>query len=410
MAQLGKARRWTAFGPAIIVGSVVLGPGTIFSSTRVGCEFGYQLAWVVVAAAVLMIGMTALAARLGTELDETPCAELARRLGRAPAALVGIVLFLVIACFQFSNNIGIVAALRPLLGDSRALSIAVLIALNLLAGLAVFGLRRLYRPIEVLMKLLVLAMLVGFVGNLFLARPSVAATAGGLVPRLPAGTTLSVLALVATTFSVSAAFFTAYLVRAKGWKRGDAERGLWDSILGISVLGALTLVILTTAAAVLHGRVAPGELESVADVARVFEPMFGPASQALFCVGLLAGSFSSFLVNVMIGGTVLSDGLGLGGDLDGRWPRAFTAAALGVGMLVALMIEAAGFSSVRPILIAQALTVTEMIRLRRLRFCCGHAPGPESGFIGRTVEPGWRGGEDLVPVRRNADGMLELRR
>ena len=122
-------------------------------------------------------------------------------------------------------------------------------------------------------------------------------------------------------------------------------------------------------------RVAPGELESVADVARVFEPMFGPASQALFCVGLLAGAFSSFLVNVMIGGTVLSDGLGLGGDLDGRWPRAFTAAALGVGMLVALMIEAAGFSPVRLILFAQALTVLGNPVLAAVLMWLGTRPG-----------------------------------
>ena len=40
----------------------------------------------------------------------------------------------------------------------------------------------------------------------------------------------------------------AYLVRAKGWQRADLSRGLVDSAVGITVLCALTLTILWTAA------------------------------------------------------------------------------------------------------------------------------------------------------------------
>ena len=107
-----KGRGLAAIGPAIIVASIVLGPGSIVTSSQVGADFGYDLTWVVVIAAALMLGMVALAARLGVSFDGSICDEIAARAGRPVAVLVGVVLFLVVACFQFSNNVAIVAALE----------------------------------------------------------------------------------------------------------------------------------------------------------------------------------------------------------------------------------------------------------------------------------------------------------
>ncbi|MAB88929.1 MAG: manganese transporter [Planctomycetes bacterium] len=347
-------------GPAIIVGSVVLGPGTILAATKTGCAFGYDLVWLVGGVGLLMFGMTALSARLGVTCEGTPCDELARHAGRPVAALVGVVLFLVVACFQFSNNIGVLAAITPFVDGTGSWPIAVLVGLNVAVILALFRFRRLYRPVEVLMKALVLLMVVGFAGNMIIVRPSLSATAGGLVPRLPETTGagfVPVIGLVATTFSVAGAFFQAYLVRKRGWTAANLRQGLVDSAVGIGVLAAVTAMIMITSAAVLHGSVAPGDLKGADHVAHVLEPLLGGGAKALFCVGLMAGALSSFLVNAMIGGTVLSDGLGLGSDVDGRWPRLFTVAALLVGMGVAIPVHQSGQKPVDLIVFAQALTV-----------------------------------------------------
>lgn len=381
-ARLPEAlRRRSGLGPALIVGSVVLGPGSILSASRVGCEFAYDLGWVLVGAAVLMAATTALAARLGVTLPCTPCEAVARRAGRLPAALVGIVLFAVVACFQFSNNVGVLAGLAPLVPLGQVGASAVLVALNALTIAAVLGFRRLYGPLEKTMKIAVGVMAVGFLGNLGLAGPSVSRAAAGLVPSWPEGARgaalVGVTALVGTTFSVAAAFYQAYLVRAKGWSRADMRRGTVDSILGIAVLGSLTLVIMTTAAAVLHGRVEGSELRSAADVARLLEPSFGPGAKALFCSGILAGAFSSFLVNAMVGGTVLADGLGLGGEVDGLWARRLTVAALVAGMVVALFVQQAGAPPVRLILVAQSLTVLGNPLLAGILLWLAARPGPD---------------------------------
>ncbi len=67
-------------GPAIIVAAIVLGPGSILTSSRVGSQFGYAALPVLALATILMIAMVALAARIGVIYDNSPCDQLAARL------------------------------------------------------------------------------------------------------------------------------------------------------------------------------------------------------------------------------------------------------------------------------------------------------------------------------------------
>lgn len=364
-----------SLGPAIIVASIVLGPGSILTSSKVGCQYGYDMIWVLVVAVVLMMGMTGLAAYLGALCRGTLCQELADRWGRPAAATVGILMFVIIACFQVSNNMAVVATVEALLEPSEPAGtsvpssdwvattwkIGVLLVLNTILIASLFGLKNLYRPLERLMMVMVLAMLLGFGANLFFVRPSLPATLGGLVPHLPAQDTdtalLALLGLVATTFSVAGAFYQSYLVREKGWGHDQVGTGMWDSIIGIATLGIVSLIIMLTSAAALHGVVPVDELKNVNDVARQLEPLFGPAAAGLFTAGLFAAALSSFLGNALIGGTILSDGLGWGASMQQAWPRRFTIAALATGAGVASYAVLADQNPVSIILLAQALTV-----------------------------------------------------
>lgn len=163
--------------------------------------------------------------------------------------------------------------------------------------------------------------------------------------------------MVGTTFSVAGAFYQAYLVREKGWTHDDRRRGFHDSLVGIAILGGISLVIMMTSAAVFYGKDSAPTLESAADVAVQLEPLFGTWAKVIFSIGIFAGALSSFLVNAMIGGHILSDCLGLGGKLDQKWPRILTTLALVIGLVVALLAVGTGMSRVGLIVFAQALTV-----------------------------------------------------
>jgi len=384
-------------GPAVIVASVVLGPGSILSSSKVGAAYGLSMVWVLLLAAGLMMGMVALGARLGVVLNGTMCDELAARIGRPFAAVVGLTVFLICAGFQFGNNLGVLAAIDPWLeamagehgaGSRLTVSRVALLLLNAAIVIFLFGLRRLYKPIERLMMLLVGLMILAFFGNfVFLlfwgsgpdADAVRAETSSASVPT--SQPVFAVLGLIGTTFSVAGAFYQAYLVREKGWGLDDVKRGLIDSVAGIAMLGATTLVIMLTAAMAFYGHNV--ELKSVTDVSRQLEPLFGPGAVVLFSLGIFAGAFSSFLVNAMIGGAMLSDGLGLGGNMDSKGTRIFTTVALLLGMLVAMFVPSD--DRVGLVVFAQALVVVgfPLLAVSMLYL----ATRPE--LVGKRAVPAW---------------------
>ncbi len=241
--------------------------------------------------------------------------------------------------------------------------------------------RDLYKVVENLMKLLVAVMAAGFAVNLIFARPSLLAAIQGLVPQIPAGVEggffptanvdqvdgqpvktivdpwWAVQGMIATTFSIAGAFYQSYLVREKGWSRTELKKGLTDSVFGIAALGLASAMILMTSASVLHGQVEASSLKSAGDVAGQLEPLFGKFATALFSLGIIAGAFSSFLVNAMIGGTLLSDGFGWGASIDSKATKWSTAVALLVGFLFAVAMNYDAVSKVDVIIFAHALTV-----------------------------------------------------
>ncbi len=346
----------------MVVAAVVLGPGSILTSSKVGAGFGYTGVPVVITAAILMIGMVALAARIGVSYQGSPCDELASRLGRPVAIIVGLILFLVVALFQSSNNIAMVAGLSPLIelatggktvGVGGQMTLLVLFNAVLIAIL--YLMRDLYKSVEKLMKVLIGVMVVAFLFNFVVVH--VASRTFEFVAPTEQGDLFALLGLIGTTFSVGGAFYQSYLVKEKGWGIRDAKRGLTDTVASISVLGIVTVVILLTSTRVFYGRPDQVALMSVDQVARQLEPLFGSWATIIFSLGIVAAAFSSFLVNAMIGGTVMSDSLGKGSKLVTMWPVHLTSVALLCGMGVGMLSLSQSGSTVTLITFAQALTV-----------------------------------------------------
>jgi len=348
-----------AIGPAIIVASVVVGPGSILTSSKVGASFGYELTWLLVFAALLMIGMIGLAARIAIGHERSPGTALREIVGSWFAVAIGVAMFLICACFQFGNNLAILAAIEiPLDGESalrKWLPDLLLLLFNAFLIAVLFrGREGLYGWIEKTMMVLVGIMLLAFAANVVFARPSLAAAFKGLVPSLPANPDLiAATGLFATTFSVAGAYYQIYMVREKGWGPGDTRQGMVDTLAGVFVLGAITLMIMLTSAAALRG-VALG---SVHDVAAQLKPLFNRAAVPLFSLGLLAAASSSLLVNAMIGATALSDGLGKGSRISEPMPRRLTIVALILGMLVAMAARHLKMGVVPLVVFAQAVTI-----------------------------------------------------
>nr|MCS5539751.1 divalent metal cation transporter [Roseibacillus sp.] len=159
-------------GPAIIVAAVVLGPGSILTSSKVGAQFGWLGVPVLAVAVALMIGMVALSAHLGVVYKHSLCDELTRRLNRSIAIAVAATLFLIVTLFQSSNNIAVVGGLEPLFDsadsplDSSGVRILIVVLVNALVILSLYAMRSLYALVEKAMKILMGLMIMVFLINL----------------------------------------------------------------------------------------------------------------------------------------------------------------------------------------------------------------------------------------------------
>ena len=354
------------FGPAIITACVVLGAGSLLVSANVGAKYGYKLIWMLAVTGLLMGTYVTMAARIGTVGGATPCTLIAQRLGRIPAAIIGINLCLVCAAFQFANNLAFAAAAQTLIPDIDATWI--LLALNTLIIIFIFTAKKIYHLLERTMKFMVGLMLICFLLNLIAAGPNLLAILKGLLPNIPQGLSLKlpqkingsisdplilVASLLGTTFSVAGAFYQGNLVREKGWTQKDYNRGIGDSIVGVTVLTVISAIIMITTATVIPGKPA----SDIGTLAQSLEPLLGTIANVAFCIGLLAVAMNPFLINAMIGGGILADGLGKGAKLSDPWPKRFTVLVLLVGMTVAMLILHTPVKKINAIIFGQALTV-----------------------------------------------------
>lgn len=371
------SRPWyQRIGPGLITACVVIGPGSIMTSSKTGATYGYSLSWIVVLAVVFMLTYTALGAKIGV-VSQRSMGDLVReRAGRPLAILIGLGVFFIAAAFQFGNNLGVHSAFDQLLNSGNndpgtIMKFGPVVFFNLLSISFIFFAKNLYRIVERLMMCFVGLMLLSFALNLSFAGPDLAEFVSGFVPTpasiqsivSPTGESaaaakgsdpvLVILGLVGTTFVVAASFYQSYLVRQKGWNLEQLRDGMLDVRIGSVIMALITLMIMATSAASLRGQA----LGNVADVAKQLQPLFGNKGLYLFCLGLFSAAYSSFIVNSMIGGFILSDGLGMGSKPDDLSTRLFTILVLVTGMGVAIYVVHTGVPPVPAIVAAQAVTV-----------------------------------------------------
>ena len=343
-------------GPGLITACVVIGPGSILTSSTIGANDGYSKLWIIVVSVFFMAVYMTLGAKLGVVAGNSPGELLRQKVGKWLAALVGVVVFFISAAFQSGNNIGVGAAFEAFV-DSHYLVAALVVIFNLMAIGFLFAFRNLYQLLERMMMTLVALMLLSFAINLVPLGIDFGRLAKGFIPSA-ATIDLAVLGLVGTTFVITAAYYQAYLVRQKGWGVQQLRSGIVDVRIGSVIMAVITVMLMSTAAAGLHeGSGKQVNLSDPAAVAVALEPTFGTTGKTIFCLGLFSAAYSSFLVNSMIGGFVVSDGLGLGSKPTDLGPRVMTTVVLLTGMVIALCSLLLGFDRTPTIIAAQAVTV-----------------------------------------------------
>jgi manganese transport protein len=344
----GKKSFLSLLGPAFITSALVLGPGSLTLSSKIGAIYGMQLIWVLAVVVFFMMIYTEMSTRIGLATKESFIQIMKNKWGKSASVLIGIGAFLVTASFQAGNALGSGLAISTITGFSSAFWIA---AITLL-GMALLFAKNFYKILEKLMLGLVLVMLVSFVITLILTKPSITDILSGFVPVIPDGSLPLIIALTATSFSIVGAVYQSYLVQEKGWTLQNNTSSIKETYWGIFLLGFISMMIMVCAAAILkpQGIV----VNSVSEMGMALEPLYGNWATVLFMVGLFGASFSSQMGNATIGGSMLADGLGLGSKLSSKAVKGLILLVMAFGSLIGLIF---GSAPINMIIFAQAITI-----------------------------------------------------
>ena len=286
--------------------------------------------------------------RIGISSNDSFLTIIKNKWGKPISITAGIGIFMITASFQAGNTIGASLAFAELFNTSVFPWIIILTS----AAIFLLFFRSFYRILEKIMIILVGIMLTSFIITFMLAKPDIGSLFRGLRPTLPSGSASLSIALIASSFSIVGAFYQSYLVREKGWSKGQVKKGTREGITGILILGIISSLILVNAATILHPLGI--KVNSAADMGLALTPLYGKTATIIFMLGLFGASFSSLLGNATIGGSLLSDAFSLGNQLDKKTVRF---------MIILVMLFGAGISlkfggvPLELIVFAQGITV-----------------------------------------------------
>lgn len=347
-APAGKRR----FGPGLLVAAAFIGPGTVTTASVAGAGYGFDLIWAAVFAIVATMILQEMAARLGV-VSRSGLGEALRTTFTNPVTGVVVAILVVSAiavgnaAFQTGNIAGAAVALTTITGVPTQVWAAVV-------GLVAFGLlfSGVYKFIEFAMIGLVGVMTVVFIVTAVVVQPDLGDLAAGLVPGIPDGSTIAVIALIGTTVVPYNLFLHASSVREKWGPDIPLTRSLpqarTDTYLSVGIGGVITLAIITTAAASLFTQGIA--VDNGADMAKQLEPLLGPAAKWFFAIGFFAAGLTSAITAPLAAAFAVSGMLGWRMDLKSWRFRGVWLAVLAIGAVLAV---AVGSSPVSAIIFAQ---------------------------------------------------------
>lgn len=332
----------------MITAALVFGPSKITITSMMGATYGFELLWIVAVAIFFMIVFISISSRIGIATQESLLTTISRKWGKGAGIVIGVCVFLVTASFQAGNSIGTGLSIGEATHTKPVLWTIVFTAI----AIALLFFRAFYRILEKIMIALIVLMLFAFITTLLLSKPSVPDMAAGLVPSVPTGSWKLVIAFMASCFSIVGASYQAYLVQERRKLRPDVQQTGRESVPGMLILGLMTAMVMICAAAVLHTKGI--KISSATDMAKALTPIYGEYATALFLAGLFGASFSSLIGNATLGGTLLGDALGFGGQLNSKAVRGLIALIMIIGATIAVMF---GKLPLELIVLAQAVTI-----------------------------------------------------
>src|SRR6056297_496805 len=314
----GIVKKLKTMGPAAIVTAAFIGPGTVTTASIAGANYGYALIWAMVFSVFATIILQEMAARLGI-VTRKGLGEALREQFENPVAKM-ISIFLVVSAI----GIGCAAyETGNILGGALGLQAVTGISMNIwgpLMGIGAFILLYTgsYKLVEKFLVGLVVAMSLIFITTGIIVRPDLSLIAQGLIPSVPEGSLLTVIALIGTTVVPYNLFLHASTVQERYAGITELSDMRKENAVGIILGGLISICVVITSAAAADGSLE--EVNSAADMAQQLEPLLGSWAKTFMGIGLFAAGITSAVTAPLAAAYATRGLLGWKGNLkDGKF-------------------------------------------------------------------------------------------
>ncbi|MFT7822583.1 Nramp family divalent metal transporter [Bacillus siamensis] len=304
----GFKRLLPFLGPAFIAAIAYIDPGNFATNISAGSKFGYMLLWVILFSNLMAFLIQVLSAKLGIATGKN-LPEIARdRYPKWVSAGLWIQGELVIMATDLAEFIGAALGLNLLFGIPM-MEAAIIAAIGSFAILELQ--RRGYRALEAGIAGLLFVVVIAFALQTFFAKPDAASVLQGLfIPKIDGmDSVLLATGILGATVMPHAIYLHSALTQRRVVGKTDNERKkifkfeTIDILIAMVIAGAINASMLIVAAALFFKN---GLYVEDLDVAyQQFGHYIGPASAALFGIGLLAAGLSSSSVGTLSGDIIM---------------------------------------------------------------------------------------------------------
>ena len=321
-------------GPGVLIAAAFIGPGTVTLCSIAGASFGYSLLWALLLSIIATIVLQEMALRIGLITNKS-LAEVIRvsiKNKFINRSLIILILFSILignAAYEAGNitgaSLGIIAII-----NSETLNY-----IPLLIGFIAFIILYIgdYKILERSLIFLVIVMSVSFLITAIMTKPDLSSLFNGLfIPKINSESLIVVLGLIGTTVVPYNLFLHSSLVKEKWNDISKLKIARLESLISIVIGGIVSMAIIITAASVSNDNV-----ESVIDLAKGLEPLYGKFAIYFLGIGLFASGITSSITAPLAAAYVAKSCFGWKGSLKSLNFRLVWFFILLIGVVVSLL-------------------------------------------------------------------------
>lgn len=293
-------------GPAAIVTSAFVGPGTITTTTLAGVNFKYSLLWALLFSGVALTVLMEMAGRIGIisnhDIAEAATASFPNK------KMAGIIIKSIIVITLFATAFGLEAGnlIGGSLGIADAANLPQWLSALILGGAAFYAVAvGTAKTLEKLMTFFVSLMGFIFVLTMVLVGPNYTEVFSGFIPtNVPEGSGVNIIALIGTTLIGINILMHATTTAEKWQGSAHLSDANFDIYFNVGIGTIISLCIITTSGTVLYGSGAVVDTPLV--FSQMLEPTLGNYARIIGNIGIVAAGLSSAIATPLILKTVLA--------------------------------------------------------------------------------------------------------